>query len=312
MTSDVHEAIVGTFTHASAAWRIALEKSRNKEIQDAAQTLLPHGNRHVRFGIREGEGAENTRAAKSPDGGIHHSCSLEIRCKYPALVFEVAFTHEDKKELRKEVEKYILRSNGEVRTVVAVDASEIYAAERKNENRLKKMYRTGQVDESAQYSYFKDENNITAGASILVWRATVRKNNILSVGRVQEKKFRDETGNAIQSGSLRIPLEDCVCKGNIDSAKRSKAPPLEILSEDLCKAIDRNLVIYRDFRAEEAIKYVQKKQKEKADEEERERQREEERLRRATEVRTGGDVGVFGLIRERGRTLSARIKDGRF
>lgn len=63
---------------------------------------------------------------------------------------------------------------------------EMYAAERKNERRLRKMYRTGQVDESGRYSYPEDEKNITGEASILVWRA-VQKKNAVTIGRVQEK-----------------------------------------------------------------------------------------------------------------------------
>ncbi|KAI0408213.1 hypothetical protein F4802DRAFT_551042 [Xylaria palmicola] len=180
---------------------------------------------------------------------------------------------------------------------------EMHIAERKNERRLKRMYRTGQVDESEVNSYPTDENNVTGKASILVWRARTQKNNKVSIGRVQEQVFRDPIGKPIQSASIRISLEDCVCKGDIVSAKSSKAPLLEITAEALCKAIDTDLREYREERAEVIRTAVQKEKQKK------EKLREEERIRRAAEERTREGAGVLGRVMEQGRLFSARLID---
>ncbi|KAI0869700.1 hypothetical protein GGS24DRAFT_477946 [Hypoxylon argillaceum] len=64
---------------------------------------------------------------------------------------------------------------------------EIYKAERKNERRLKKIYRTSEMNESEAQAYATDEKNITGEASILVWRATIQKNNKVAIRHVQEQ-----------------------------------------------------------------------------------------------------------------------------
>ncbi|KAJ2993364.1 hypothetical protein NUW58_g1860 [Xylaria curta] len=275
MTTALHEGIVGEFTERFGVWKAELRKSNDSRVSDAAETIRPHGNKHIKPLALTG-----ARDAKSPDGGIKHNCSLE--CRNPALVFEVEFSNNRKKELRDKAEAYT-RSNGEIRTVIAVYMGEMHTAERKNERRLRKMYRTGQVNESGSYSYSTDEKNVTGEASILVWRATAQKNNTIAIERVQEKKFRDTAGKVIRSVLLRIPLEDCVCKGVIDSVKRSGAPPLEISSEALCSAIDMDLRDYRNERADVIREEVQREKEKKRNEEGQEDRKEEERLRRTTE-----------------------------
>ncbi|KAI0537855.1 hypothetical protein GGR58DRAFT_513492 [Xylaria digitata] len=270
-----------------AVWRAELKKSNNSGISSAAKTLELHGNAYIKFPAPE---RKRGKDIKSPDGSVGHNCSL--KCRNPALALEVEFSHNSREALRNKAEGYIMSSKGEIRTVIAVDMGEMHTTERKNERRLRKMYCTGQIDESGLYFYPTDEKNITSGASILVWRAT---------------KFQDATGNAIQLALIRIPLEDFVCKSFLDSTKKSKAPPLEISSEALCEAIKLNFERYRTERAEVIRDDAQLKEQKKREEEE------EVRRRRAAEVRTREGAGVWGRVMEQGRLLlSAKIKDRRF
>ncbi|KAI0416492.1 hypothetical protein F5X98DRAFT_388057 [Xylaria grammica] len=257
-TTTVHEGIVGELNERFALWKAELMKLNNPEISNAAKTLRLHGNKHLEL-----PALEEARDAKSPDGGIKHDCKLA--CDDPALVFEIGFSHHTKTELEDRAKAYIERSNGKIRTVIGVYMGETYKAERKNERRLKKMYRTStsETDESGPQSYSTDEKNITGEASILVWRATIRKNNKVAIGRVQEQKFRDATGKATQSTPLRISLEDCVCEGDIGSVRKSKTPLLEVSSESLCQIIQKDLETYRRQRAEVIRRQVQKEKEKK-------------------------------------------------
>ncbi|KAI1426588.1 hypothetical protein F5Y12DRAFT_794136 [Xylaria sp. FL1777] len=243
-TTNLHKGLVDVFIKKFVLWRAKLEESNDPRISDAAQTLRSHGKQHVEFPVPEG-----ARDMKSPDGGIKHDCDLA--CREPAIVFEVGWTSKSIKELKKRAEAYIVRSGGKVRTVVVIYMGEMVAAECKNERRLKKLCRAGQTNEIGDYSYPDNEKNKTGGASILVWRAQFRQNHRVTVGRVNEKKFRDTKGNAIQSTSLRLSLEDCVCNSMVDSVKESGATPFEISSEAFCDAIQRDLRSYRLGRAEE-------------------------------------------------------------
>jgi hypothetical protein len=67
----------------------------------------------------------------------------------------------------------------------------MFLAERRNEIRLKRMYRKGEVDES--YCYWEDKNNQTGSASILVWRARKKRDGTVQIGNVEEKVI---TGSA--------------------------------------------------------------------------------------------------------------------
>ncbi|KAI1167704.1 hypothetical protein F5B18DRAFT_399195 [Nemania serpens] len=251
MTTPLHEGMVAVFLEHYFLWKDRLLQSTSPTISDAARTLRSHGNSHVSFPVPKGP-----KSTKSPDGGIKHSCSLS--CVVPTLIFETSFTNGNRQELRDKAETYIVGSEGKIRTVVAVYMGEMETAERKNEARLRKKYRAGRLDENdnfsypdenGQYDYKQDEENKTDGASIMVWRAKI-KNNRVTIGRVQETKIRDRTGNAIPSARLRISLKDCVCDSIMNSVKGSEAPLLETSSEAFCGIIQEELANYRMERAE--------------------------------------------------------------
>ncbi|KAI0424612.1 hypothetical protein F5Y09DRAFT_323925 [Xylaria sp. FL1042] len=304
MVTSLHEGIVGELNRQFILWQAKLGESKNRDVSRAVKTLRQYGNEDIEFPTPKG-----ASDLKSPDGGIKHDCSLVCR---PALVFEIEFSHNTKEELRERAEAYILQSNGEIRTVIGVYMGEMYKAERKNERRLKKMYRTGETDESGPQSYPTDERNITGEASILVWQGEIQENNTVAIKRVQEKKFRHKNGNAIQSAALCISLEDCVCKGVEDLVRKHKTPLLEVSSEDLCNVVEKDLRYYRTKRAKVIKEQMQKEKEEKRIKEERAIRREEERLRRATEVRMHDDAGVWGRVIEQGKLFSARIRNRRF
>ncbi|KAI0546111.1 hypothetical protein F4679DRAFT_558979 [Xylaria curta] len=271
MVTKLHEGIMGEFNVLFGAWKAELQKSSNRKIKLAANTLRLHGTADIELPVSEE--ADDT---KSPDNQItHEECRLE--CSYPALVLEVAFSNGSRDTLESDARKYIVQSKGQIRTVIAVYMGDMYAAERKNEKRLKDMYRASQDDESVQRLYPTDDRNITGGASILVWRAEVEDDNSITMGRLQEQKFREENGDAIKSASICIPLVDCVCQDDINRVKRLKAPPLEISSEILCKAIQLDLIKYRKKRAEKIRRDINK-EKEKEKKEEEKRQRRERRI----------------------------------
>ncbi|KAI0469488.1 hypothetical protein F4859DRAFT_522939 [Xylaria cf. heliscus] len=304
ITTELHEGISAELNAHFALWRAELQKSHHSRISDAAETLRSHGHGKIRLPLPEEPEGSKSLDAKSPDGGIKHSCNL--KCRYPALLWEVGFTNTGE-ELDQKAKDYIQRSKGRIRTVIVIYVGDIYKAEEKNERRLRKSYRTGEVDETGLSSYPTDPKNITAGASILVWRAKVNGDNIVTIGRVKEKKFRDTTGKPIRLASLRIPLEDCVCDSHIGLAKHPEIPPLEISSEAFCRVIELDLMAYRTDRAEVVRETVENERKKKADDEEK-KQAEEERRQRATDVMAREDVGIRGLIRENSRIFSARIQ----
>ncbi|KAI0400324.1 hypothetical protein F4802DRAFT_500813 [Xylaria palmicola] len=302
MSTPLHEGIAGEFNSQFGAWKAQLIKSNNSVIVNAAKTLRLYGNQNT--DLDNSEGASDSR---SPDGGIQHNCTLV--CK-PALLLEVEFSHLTKEELRDKAKKYIEESNGGIRTVIGVYIREMRNAEAKNERRLKKECRKREPDESEAQSYATDKRNITGGASIWVWRATIQENNQIKIGRGQETKFQDAKGNAIQSAPLRIPLRDCVCKSEIDSVRRLKAPLLEVSLETLCDNLKLDLQRYRIGGAEAIRKEVEKEKEEKRNkEEEARRRREEERPRRAMGVRMFENMWNLGRLVEGGRYVSARVRD---
>ncbi|KAI0406753.1 hypothetical protein F4802DRAFT_555877 [Xylaria palmicola] len=304
MPTPVHERLVAGLNERFIAWKIELVKSKNSIISGAVEALELHGNQDLL--LPDSNGMENL---KTPDGGITHVCKVACN-QSPALLFEIAFSSSDEEKLRDKAKQYIENSNGNIRTVIVIYMREMHKAEMKNERRLKKMFRTSDPNESESQSYAHDERNITGEASIWVWRGTIQGNNQVKIGPVRKQIFRDSRGNAIQSALLRISLEDCVCKSNIASVRKSKVPLLEISSESLCNSIRRGLEQYRKVRAKKIRKQVQEDKEKKRLEEERERQREEERLRRAAGVGVLENVRVLGRIVEGQRRFSARIREG--
>ncbi|KAI1187295.1 hypothetical protein F5B17DRAFT_453420 [Nemania serpens] len=226
-TNVLIEGIIWEFLKHFILWQARLMQSNSPTISNAARSLQSHGNADIRLPISEGP--NDTR---SPDGGILHYCSLH--CHDPTVVFEVVWTDDTREELRDKAEAYIVGTKGKER----------YRASQVDENG-----RFSYPGENGQYAYEKDEENVTGGASILVWQAQV-KNNIVTMGRVHETKIRDRAGNTIPSARLRLPLEDCVCDSIVDSVKAAGAPLLEISSEVFCDSIQKNLRYYRMKRDE--------------------------------------------------------------
>ncbi|KAI0530189.1 hypothetical protein GGR58DRAFT_494306 [Xylaria digitata] len=267
MITPMHAGIRGLIGGSVGVWQRNIMESNDPRISDISETISSLSSERLKFS--EGSGAKDTKA---PDWEIRHMCkrSDDSECQYPNLVFEVGWT-QTKEELKEKAEFYINRSNGEIRTIVAVHMHEMFLAERKNEIKLKRMYRKGEVDGS--YCYWEDENNQTGSASILVWRARKKRDGTVHTGNTEEKIFRDLQGNAIQSGSLDIPFHDFICTGmmNVQGGKL-KAPLLEISSNALCKPIQHTLRAYRKQRALEIREEVEqeeqaKKEKKKKDEE---------------------------------------------
>ncbi|TGJ88637.1 hypothetical protein E0Z10_g29 [Xylaria hypoxylon] len=212
-------------------------------ISNAAKTVKPSGSADVRFPFARGEGD-----SKSPDRSFRHKqCECTPLCVYPTWLIEIGWSQEMKK-LQDKAEAYICRSNGQIRTVVAIYMRKMYLAEVKNEKRLYEGYLTGEVDENGFYA--TDEKNETGEASILVWRAVVRRNGTVDAVRVQDEEFRDKNGRAIESVSLRLPLQDFICKRIADSPEGKFKESLDISSEALCESIDDTLKYYRQERGE--------------------------------------------------------------
>lgn len=303
MPTTLHGSMSGLFIRSVVTWQNVLMQSSDDRISNAAESLRPYPESSVSL-----KGGSDL---KTPDCSMQHIC--ERPCLDPTLVLEVAWT-ETKEELRQKADMYIRSSNGEIRTVVAVYMNEMWKAERKNESRLERMYRKGELDSNESYSYYNDENNRTGSASILVWRAR-KKNDTVRAGKLQETMFRDEEGNAIQSASLQLQLQDFICTDIADSlerGKRFKAPLLEISSEDLCRWVQEALNTYRRKRPEAVKKTLEKTTQKK----EEEKERREERLRKATEAtarevgsRRSEDEGLLGRVIEGGKWLSARIRN---
>ncbi|RWA09753.1 hypothetical protein EKO27_g5360 [Xylaria grammica] len=172
-----------------------------------------------------------------------------------------------KKDLQEEAEKYMRSSKGKIRTVVGAFMREMYLAELRNEERLEESYLHNELDATESYSYKDDERNTTGKASILVWRAETSRNGNVKASCYQDEVFRDETGNAVELCSLRLPLQDFICQGLLDSPEgKFEAPLLEISSKHLCSEIVDILKVYRRERAPVIIEKAENKKKKQLEE----------------------------------------------
>ncbi len=157
-----------------------LESSTDPKVVNAAKTIKSSGSADIKFPFAKGEGD-----SKSPDRSFKHKkCECKPRCVHPTLVVEIGWSQE-MKYLQEKAEAYICRSKGQIRTVVAVYMRKMYLAEVKNENRLYRAYLAGEADENESYS--SDVQNETCEASVLVWRAVVRRNGTVDAVRVQNE-----------------------------------------------------------------------------------------------------------------------------
>ncbi|KAI0115651.1 hypothetical protein GGR51DRAFT_576679 [Nemania sp. FL0031] len=303
MPTELHGVVISFFMESYLIWRTEIRKSNDAVISSAAETTRSYGSADIR--LPSPTAVSGVRNMKSPDGGIQHRC--ELRCPRPTLVLEVGWS-ETREQLKEKAEHYILGSKGKIRTVVAVDLGEMYAAEQKNEARLRRLYRKGTLDMDSPYSYSEDENNKTGGASFLVWRAKIIDGTV-TVGRVREQqRFRNTTGDAIQSASLSLSLKDCVCEGILESvANRGRGYPLEIQSEALCQLIDEDLIQYRKSRAEVVRDDIEAK-REKNKHEGKNKAKQQDTVQG---VRMHDNEGVLGRVSELGRLISTRIRGRR-
>ncbi|KAI1429137.1 hypothetical protein F5Y12DRAFT_728256 [Xylaria sp. FL1777] len=302
MPTTMHEELGDYIMHRVSLWRQTLESSTDSKIVNATKTIKSSGSADIKFPFARGEGD-----SKSPDRSFKHKhCELKPRCVHPTLVIEIGWSQE-MKYLQEKAEAYICRSKGQIRTVVAVYMRKMYLAEVKNENRLFKTYMAGEVDEAG--SYPNDEKNETGEASILVWRAVVRRNGTVDAVRVQNEEFRDEKGRPVGSVSLRLPLQDFICKGIADSSAGRFQEHLEISSEALCESINDTLMDYREERAEIKIHEAEEEKEKRARDASRKgpKKKKEARTRGAVD-RTSDGKGILGRISEQGRLVSTRFK----
>ncbi|KAI0452630.1 hypothetical protein F5B21DRAFT_483083 [Xylaria acuta] len=239
----VHEVVGNKIGTGVENWTAQLQKSVDAKISNAASSVMGTGSADVGFPFAKGESD-----SKSPDKSFMHK-KCKSRCIYPNVVVEVGFS-QSSKDLQEKAEAYIRRSKGEIRAVVGVGMDKMFRAEKRNEDRLKKMYMaTRELHETESYSYEEDEKNETGEASILIWRPEVRGRDGVVATCVQNEKFRDEKGNPIGSAPLRLPLQDFICKATeYSSTGTIVAPQLEIFAGDLCMWIDEALVKYRTKR----------------------------------------------------------------
>ncbi|KAI0414720.1 hypothetical protein F5X98DRAFT_389597 [Xylaria grammica] len=249
-------------------WHDELEQSLDANVSNAAKTILGCGHANVSFPYPRG--ASET---KSPDWSIKHN-PCRLRCIFPVIVMEIGWT-QTKKDLQEKAEKYMRSSKGKIRTVVSVFMREMYLAELRNDERLEELYLHNELDATEWYSYEDDERNTTGKASIMIWRAKTSRNGNVKASCYQDEVFRDETGNAVELCSLRLPLQDFICQGLLDSPEgKFEAPLLEISSKHLCNEIVNILKVYRQERAPVIIEKAEnkkKKQVEAAEMESRER-----------------------------------------
>ncbi|KAI1308337.1 hypothetical protein F5Y03DRAFT_405042 [Xylaria venustula] len=310
MPTTIQGAIRDLLGDSIGVWLSDLAKSNDPRVSDISKTILPLSSENLAFG--EGPGPKDV---KTPGCEVRHVCDRGNghKCEYPNLVFGVGWT-QTKKQLNDKAEYYGNLSKGEVRTIVAVYMHEIFLAERKNEIRLKRMYRKGKAKES--YRYWKDEDNQTGSAAIILWRAIKKADGTIQIRNAKEKIFRDLKGNAIRSGSLRIPGRDFICAEIAGTrGQKLKMPSFEISSDDLCERIQESLMVYRKQRSRIIRREVEREERKLIEKKEKE----EERLRLATEVRrvsesTNEDESFLGRrlfhssLFQAPRLLSARIK----
>ncbi|KAI1349307.1 hypothetical protein F5Y01DRAFT_306145 [Xylaria sp. FL0043] len=287
MTTPLDAALRGLFGVSMGLWKERADGLNNSRISELVKTIdLTFSER---FDFSCGTDGIETKAA---DAEIQHRCdrSVDRQCRYPTLVFEIGWT-QTRKELQEKAETYVNYSNGEIRTIIAIHMQNMYAAEVKNESRLRRMYRKDEVDETGSYSYSTDENNKTGSASILTWRAWRMPDGTM---------FRDSQGNPIQSAPLRIPLKDMLCADIVDSQRGiPKASPMEISTDCLREIIERKLQVYRKKRALKIKKEIEEEKRRKS----KKIEKEEERLRAATEA-----YDEVGLAKRGAATLGASAR----
>ncbi|KAI0100203.1 hypothetical protein GGR51DRAFT_551685 [Nemania sp. FL0031] len=300
MPTSMHEEVGEWVKEQIIGWTRSLRKSPDARISAAAKSIVSSGQADINFPFARGE-----PDSRSPDLSVRHTL-CERKCRFPSIVVEIAWS-QNEEDVQHKVEDYShRRSQGEIRTVLVIDMRKMYLAEKRNEKRLYQMYLDGEVDERGSYSYPHDDDNETGEASILVWKAKTQRNGRVKAVCVVNRKFRGETGRAIDSVPLRFPLQDFICRGILDSpAGEFEAPPLEISLEDLNdECIQERLAHYRikrDRRQKEAAEEAMRQAREQA----------QKRSRKKKEAKTRGaasqEGGLLGRMRENGRLISTRI-----
>ncbi|KAI1133342.1 hypothetical protein F5Y10DRAFT_287735 [Nemania abortiva] len=290
MPTTMHEEVGEWFRDQIRDWTRSLLKSPDTRISAAAKSVVPSGHSDIKFPFARGESD-----SKSPDLSVRHTV-CEQGCRFPTVVVEIAWSHHEENK----AEAY----KGVIRTVVVVDMRKMHLAEERNEQRLYRKYLAGDVDERGSYSYLDDENNETGEASIVVWGAKKQKNGKIKAVCVENKKFRDESGNSIGRVSLRLPLQDFIC---VDSpARELEAPPLEISLTDLNdECIPERLSHYRMGRS---VKIKQKAEEDKEKEKEKQIRERAQKRSKKKEAKTRQGGGLLGRIMEGDRLISTRVR----
>ncbi|CZR65286.1 uncharacterized protein PAC_15186 [Phialocephala subalpina] len=193
MPGAVHEFVAGRIHDVIVEQRFIFKQRPGTRSALLAQSIQTRESTDIQFPTRFLAKSDK----KSPDKSYGYK-----DCLYPALVIEVAWSQRPL-PLALLAKRYIQRSKGEIRTVVAV---------------------------KIEY-----QQTMGARAHFLVWYAgRPNKRGVIEVNSPNiETMFRDEEGQAVPAADLRLSLTDFVCS-NVAHSFADVKDEIIISSNDLC------------------------------------------------------------------------------
>lgn len=228
----------------------------------------------------DGQGARTLRGLKIPDDEMGPDASFKLLgCTYPGLVMEVAWSSGDMSKLKEKAKYYFENTDAQIRTVVGIDLSNIYKKQNAAEKRWLadfNKWQKGKSDTPPEPLIFLAPGAAVECARFSVWRAkynTQTGKTSLTNKTVQDQVFRDADQKPNPDVSLKLTLEDFVCKEKVDRlcieeegrVRKVEYPPLEIPSQLLCEWFDRTVEQYREeWELDQQVKRTKKQRKEEA------------------------------------------------
>jgi hypothetical protein len=200
----------------------------------AVKGIVPAGTSTIDFPVATGSPDK-----KGPDKSFQHR-----QCEFPGLVIEVAWSQR-KLDLPWLADRYIQRSEGEIRTVIGMNLNDVYRAKRR------KGAKTASADAPATFSVWRaelDNSNSQTRVSVKnsvrdqVHFPLVLQSNYAS--HKIEQVFRDQDRNPIPSVGLRLSVKDFICENVVGSFGDFENPQLVISSESLCGHYEASLALY--------------------------------------------------------------------
>ncbi|KAK5656231.1 hypothetical protein OQA88_4992 [Cercophora sp. LCS_1] len=221
MPSPVHEFFTTLLTNEI---RDQLKRITERECSAGEFAAMIEDGRSSRIFLREDISDESPGAAehvvrREPDGQFQH-----CHAAYPGVVLEVSYS-QDGKDLKKLASDYILRSNGDIKTVIGIDIN--YG----NESTVS-LWRPNYIEEEGE-----EFDILEVKGEILYQPFRSSGGSPAGYDECLELRLSDFASDEISDGSREMECESRGIKSRRRTRKRkpSSSPADELRSEDEAK-----------------------------------------------------------------------------